>query len=184
MTVLKTASKVYKGANLAAKVYAGSAVAWAPPAAAPTSRLLTSFTPGTDRNDFTGQVGVRLGIGAAPFTVTWCGARRHSAVQTGIHTVKLYEWFADALQWTASIDYTGIAVGGYAWKAVPPTVLPANSYYALLMDVVAYDGQTWCNPGVVAYTGMANVYDCYRVPASGLSTGGQNDCFIGLDLGW
>jgi len=148
----------------------------------PTNRLLLTYTPGSDRNDFTGEVGVRLGIAGSPFTVSWIGARRHSSAQTGTHNVKLYEWFSQAVQRTAAIDYTGVAVGAYAWKAITPITLPAGSYYALLMETFAYDGQTWCNPGAVTYTGMANVYDSYY--AGGLQTGGQNTSFIGLDLGW
>lgn len=183
MTVLKTASKVYKGANLAAKVYAGSAVAWAPPAAAPTSKLLLTYTPGTDRNDFDGEVGVRLGIGAAGIPITWLGARRHSAAQTGTKTLKLYEWFSQTVQRTAIIDYTGVAVGSYAWAAISPITLVANGYYALLMVVVANDGQIWCNPGPVTYApGIVNIYDSYWY--SGLQTGSQNACFIGVDVGW
>jgi hypothetical protein len=149
---------------------------------APTSSLLTAYTPGTDRNDFTGEVGVRLGIGASPFTVSWVGARRHSSAQTGTHTVKLYEWFGSTVERTAIIDYTGVAVGSYAWTAITPITLTAGGYYALLMVVTAFDGQTWCNPGAATYTGMANVYDSYY--AGGLQTGGAGSAFIGLDLGW
>jgi hypothetical protein len=170
-----------------AKVWNGSAwvtVGTAPPAA-PTSSLITSFTPGSDRNDFTGEVGVRLGVGTTGIPFTWMGARRHSAAQTGVHTLNLYEWFADTLVRTASIDYTGVAVGSYAWVSVPSTTLLANGYYALLMPVTAFDGQTWCNPGVITFqSSIVNVYDCYRVPASALATGTPNDAFIGLDLGW
>ena len=109
------------GAGYPVKVWNGSAWAseslkvwdgteWSAGAAAgpsgPSGSLLVSYTPGSDRNDFTGEVGVRLGIGASPFTVDWIGARRHHASQTGTHTVKLYEWFTQVVQRTAIIDYT------------------------------------------------------------------------------
>src|SRR6185295_14376093 len=101
----------------------------------PSSSLLVSYTPGSDRNDFTGEVGVRIGIGTADIPINWIGARRHSSAQTGTHTVKLYEWFSDTVVASAAIDYTGIAVGDFAWTSVSPVTLLANGYYALLMAV-------------------------------------------------
>jgi hypothetical protein len=174
----------------APKVWSGTAWVssamppWTPPATGPTSKILTAFTPGTDRNDFTGEVGVRLGISTSNITFTWMGARRHHAGQTGSITVNLYEWFADTLVRSASINLGSVAVGSWAWTAVPSTTMLANGYYALLMGVTASDGQVWCNPGACTFTGMTNIYDCYRVPASALATGTQNDMFNGLDLGW
>jgi len=147
----------------------------------PTSRLLVSYTPGTDRNDFDGEVGVRLGIGAAGIPITWLGARSNGI--GGTRTLKLYEWFSGTVQRTATINYTGVATGVYAWTAISPITLAANGYYALLMVVVAYDGNTWKNPGPVSFApSIVNVYDSYY--AGGLQTGGQNSSFIGLDLGW
>jgi len=151
-------------------------------ATAPSASILTSYTPGSDRNDFTGEVGVRLGIGTSGIPITWLGARRCHANQTGLHTLKLYEWFSGLVERTATIDYTGVAVGDYAWAAITPHTLAANGYYALLMVVTAFDGQTWSNPGPVTYaSSIVNIYDSYY--AGGLQTGGVNSSFVGLDLG-
>jgi hypothetical protein len=187
VTLLNTADKVYPGAAAAARVYAGTDLVWPPASVAsgPANILLVSYAPGSDRNDFTGQVGVRLGIGAAPYTITWIGARKHTV--GGVRTVKLYEWFADALVASVTIDYTSVALGDYAWTHLAaPVVLAAGGYYALLMDVVASDGNTWANPGAAVYVaGVVNVYDSYRVGTAGsLATGMVNSSFIGLDLGW
>lgn len=153
----------------------------APPAPpGPSTSLLTSYTPGTDRNDFTGEVGVRLGIGASGIPVDWIGARCNG--YPGTRTVKLYEWFSGAVQRTAVIDYTGVAAGAYAWTQIAPITLAANGYYALLMVVTAYDGQVWKNPGPASFqSSIVNVYDSYH--SGGLQTGSQNSSFVGLDLG-
>jgi hypothetical protein len=185
MTLLNEADAVYVGGSEAERVYLGSALVWGepatPPASGPDISLLTSYTPGSDRNDFTGQVGIRLGISSTPIVFTWVGARCNGI--GGTRTVKLYEWFADSLVLSATIDYTGKALGEYAWTEVPETTLAAGGYYALLMDVVASDGMIWTNPGPASMTGMSNIYDCYRYVGT-LGTGLSGYSFVGLDLGW
>lgn len=184
MTLLNDADAIYLGALEADRVYLGGELVWEPPVAppGPSSSILVSYTPGSNRNDFSGQVGVRLGISPSPLAVAWIGARSNG--YGGTRTVKLYEWFADALVRTAVIDYTGKAAGQFAWTAVSPVTLAANGYYALMMDVVASDGNWWANPGVTAFTGaIVNVYDVYRIGAGALQTGSANSQFIGLDLG-
>jgi hypothetical protein len=181
MTLLKDATKVYSGSALAGAVYAGSNKVWPPAVAGPTASILVSYTPGTDRNDFTGEVGVRLGIGAAPLTVSWVGMR-HNGVG-GTRTVKLYEWFSGAVQRTVNIDLTGGTAGVYVWAPMTPITLGASGYYALLMVCTAFDGQTWKNPGAVSMTSqIVNIYDSYY--SGGLQTGSPNSSFVGLDLGW
>jgi len=183
MTLLNEADAIYLGGVAVDAIYAGSTKVWGEEAASgPSESILVSYTPGTDRNDFTGEVGVRLGIGGAPFTVNWLGARCNG--YGGTRTVKIYEWFSDSAVALAVIDYTGKAAGEYAWTAIPPLTLAANGYYAMLMAVTAGDGMWWKNPGATSFIGMANIYDCYRVPGGGLSTGGAGAQFIGLDLGW
>jgi hypothetical protein len=149
---------------------------------APSSSLLLSYSPGSDRNDFSGEVGVRLGLGALDIPISWIGARANG--YGGTRTVKLYEWFSGTVQRTVTIDYAALAKGDYAWTAISPYTLAANGYYALLMVVTASDGMWWANPGPVSFQSPAivNVYDSYN--SGGLQTGGINSSFIGLDLGW
>lgn len=184
MTLLNEADAIYAGSSEAAAVYLGANKVWPAAPAGPSASLLVSYTPGADRNDFEGEVGVRLGIGGANIPFTWMGARRHHASQTGTHTVKLYEWFSSALVRSAVIDFTGVAVGEYAWVAVPATTLLAGGYYPLMLVVHAYDGQPWGNtPAPVSMVpGITNIYGCYY--AGGFGTTGINEMFNGLDLGW
>lgn len=181
--LLNTADKVYLGAVAADRVYLGANLVWQPAVApaGPTASILTSYTPGTDRNDFTGEVGVRLGIGSTPLTVSWVGLRCNG--YGGTRTVKIYEWFSSAVVATVTIDYTGKAVGEYAWTAITPLTLGANGYYAVLMVCTAGDGQVWKNPGPVTMSShIVNIYDSYY--SGGLLTGLQNSSFVGVDLGW
>jgi len=187
MSLLNAADKLYVGSTPVDRVYAGANLAWEaggvePPVTGPDARLITSFTPGGDRNDFTGQVGVRLGIGTSNMLVSWCGIRRHHT--DGPRTVHLYEWFADALQWSVTIDLTGHADGEFVWKAIAPYTLLANGYYALMMDCTQGDGKIWTNPGPVTMPSIVNIYDTYRVAAGPLQTGMSGAMFVGLDLGW
>jgi hypothetical protein len=178
---INEAAKIQLGAQTATAVYLGANKVWSAAPAGPVAHLVTSYTPGTDRNDFTGEVGVRLGIGAAPLPVSWVGMR-HNGVG-GTRTVKLYEWFSGAVQRTVTVDLAGGTAGQMVWTPMPAITLEANGYYALLMVCTAYDGQTWKNPGPVTMTSqIVNIYDSYY--AGGLQTGLQNSSFVGLDLGW
>ena len=181
MTLLNDADAIYVGGVEADAVYLAGEKVWPAAPTGPSASLLVSYTPGTDRNDFTGEVGVRLGIGAAPLPISWVGMR-HNGVG-GTRTVKLYEWFSGTVQRTATVDLTGGTAGNYVWTPMSPITLGAGGYYALLMVCTAYDGQTWRNPGPVTMTSqIVNIYDSYY--AGGLQTGIQNSSFVGLDLGW
>jgi hypothetical protein len=50
----------------------------------------------------------------APVTVSWMGYRCGTG-NSGLRTVSIYEWFADALQRRATIDLVGKTVGQWAW---------------------------------------------------------------------
>ena len=167
-----------------AKVWSGSVwyKTYEKPVAGPTTKILTSYTPGTDRNDFSGAVGVRLGIGTTTLNATWLGLRSNG--YGGTRTVKIYEWFSGLVQQTVVVDYGAAPAGTWVWKSMPSFAFLANGYYAILMDVTAYDGMVWKNPGPATYQNPAivNVYDSYY--SGGLATGIPNSSFVGIDLGW
>jgi len=152
----------------------------------PTTHLCTSFTPGTGRNDYTGEVGVRLGIGAADVPFQWIGIRCAGGSTTP-RRVYVYEWFSNTPISQADIDFTGKAVGDWVWVKVAPATMLANGYYALALKVTAGDGQTWSNPGPTTFEPVfANIYAIYRdtITAPGFANGEINTQFVGLDLGW
>jgi len=187
MVLLNTATKVYSGSTAAKKVYLGSQQVWtsAPAVTGPTSWLNISYTPGSDRNDFNGEVGVRWGIGVTNISFTWMGARCLKTGDSGTRKLNLYEWFSSSKVATATIDFTGKNAGEYAWVQVPQYTMLANGYYALLMEV-SVGMQVWANPGPTVFnSSIVNIYDSYKDGTAGaLSTGLVNSQFIGVDVGW
>ena len=154
-------------------------------ATAPSSSLLTSYTPGGDRNDIVGEVGVRIGIGPAPLAVSWIGMRVHTG-NSGPRTLNLYEFFGDTLQATATVDLTGKVAGDWVWASIPEVTLGAGGYYALMMEVTGSSMQPWNDVGAAAMKSpdINNIYYCYRSGGSGISTGGPDQMFGGaFDLG-
>ena len=149
----------------------------------PDASLLVAYTAGPDRNDFSGEVGVRLGIGPTDVVCTWMGLRCHPG-NTGSRTLLLYEWFTNSVVRSVDVDLTGATAGAFVWAAIPPTTLLANGYYALMMACTA-GMQAWANSGPATLTSaIVNVYDCYRIGAGPLSTGAVDAMFVGVDLGW
>ena len=154
-----------------------------PVVSGPTAHLMTSFTPAADRDNFTGEVGVRINMTASR-TVSFIGARCGTG-NTGIRTVKIYEWFADALVATANIDMTGKTVGTFVWASIAPVTL-AVGYYAVLATTVDGDGQWWSEnaPTTFSPTYTGNIYATYRSPGGAMAVTGPDLQFVGVDVGW
>jgi hypothetical protein len=153
--------------------------------AAPTSPagvLITSYTPGAERNDLDGGVGARFGIGVGNVTVNWIGVRCHPG-NTGIRTLKLHEWFTRDLVRTVNINLTGATAGTFVWAPVPATVLLANGFYVLLMSTTP-GMQMWAGNGACAVRGdiIATVFAAYDVSGA-FGSGAQNEMYVGVDLG-
>jgi hypothetical protein len=183
-------TKVWNGSAWVAKpvkVWTGSAWVVKPPVVSgPAASLCTSFTPGapaTDRDDFTGEVGVRVNM-VANRLVSFLGMRCNTG-NSGIHKLNLYEWFADALVATANIDLTGKAAGSWVWAPITPFTLLVG-YYALLKEVVAGSGQMWVNNAPTTFnpTYTGNIYATYRSPGGAMGVTGNDLQFVGVDLGW
>jgi hypothetical protein len=156
-----------------------------PPATAPTYTLVDVHTPDTARNDYTGEVGMRLGIGPIDVPFTWIGIR-YSGGNTSPRRVYVYEWFSNAPIAQADIDMTGKAMNEWAWAKVTPATMLANGYYAVALKVTSGDGQSWTNPGATLLKPtIANTYAIYRdSTAVAFATGVINTQYVGLDLGW
>lgn len=187
MTLLNTANKLYAGASAISKIYVGSNLIWPAPVTVvggPSESLLVSYSPGANRNDFTGEVGVRLGIGSVSIPVNWLGVRV-LAGNTGTRKLNLYEWFSGNLISTVTVNLSGAVAGQFVWGSISSVTLAANGYYALLMETTDADGKQWSNGGATTYqSAITNVYSCYRIPGNPLATASVNEQFVGVDLGW
>lgn len=150
----------------------------------PDHSLVLSFTPGIDRNNFTGEGGVRVHIGPADLVVSWMGYRCNTG-NTGPRTITLYEWFTDTVVATVTVDLTGATAGDYVWVAITPATLLADGYYALMSNVTDGDGQMWPDVGAVTMvSSIAEAYAAYRISGYGLTLAYPGALYIGLDLGW
>jgi len=145
-----------------------------------------SYTPGSGRNDYTGEVGWRAGIGIADVPFKWIGIQ-YSGGSTTPRRVFVYEWFTNTPIAQVDIDVSGKAVGEWAWASVPLATMLANGYYGIALKVTAGDGQTWTNPGPTAVKpSIVNVYSIYRdnITVPGFANGVIDTQYVGLDLGW
>jgi hypothetical protein len=172
--------------GIAAKLPAGHPYKAAPPPlvpTAPTDWLTVAYTPPSGRNNFTGEVGVRILINETR-TFTFIG-KLNAGSNSGLHRVRVYEWFADAVVAEAMIDMTGSANGAYAWQAVPPFTLTAGGYYSIMYDAVDGNGQQWGDAGPVSMLSfIGNIYGVYRSPGGPQNAAGVNTEFVGVDIGW
>lgn len=151
----------------------------------PSAKLMTSFTPGAQRTDFQGELGVRLNI-IANKTFTWIGAHV-GATGLGPNRVAIYDWFTLALIVEGVVDFTGKAIGDWAWVQVPAFTLATDpGYYAVVANT--YYGTGWSNLGPTAFNPSftGNIYSCYRGenPTWAFDVAGTDTQFFGLDLGW
>ena len=185
MTVLNTATKVYRGSTAVDAIYAGTNKVWPVGLpAAPTWKLVTAFNHIEYRSDYSGQVGMRIRM-ATDKTIQWLGLRC-GAGNAGNHTVYLYDWTTEALLRTAVIDLTGKTEGVFYYARIAPITLTfATSYYALMVPVSA-GGQLWTETTAVSVgSEVDQTYSLYSGSSSGgplsLATFGQS--YVGLDIG-
>jgi hypothetical protein len=153
--------------------------------AGPTASILTSYAPPTpDRDDFSGEVGVRINTKIAQ-TYSFIGMLCHPG-NSGLHHVALYEWFSGAVVRSVDFDVTGKAPGTWLWVPITPFPATANGYIALLKTVAASSGQPWYNEGATAFnpTYTGDIYATYKSPGGPLSVSSPNAQYIGVDLGW
>ena len=151
-----------------------------PPPTGPTASLLVSYTPGGDRNDFTGEVGFRF-VPNADKAFTWIGCRAATG-NTGLHDVKLYR--ADGvLLHTAQINMTGASVGTMVWAAMPSITLTSGVGYVLQKPVTS-GGQIFANNGPTTLQLATTVAAVYAIMAGAFNYYTVDTQYVGLDLGW
>ena len=157
-------------------VVAGSAV---------TQQLVTSFTAGPDRGDFTGAVGEAF-TPAIPMTFDKIGLRCGSGVlgsqQVAIGKDDGSNWLA-----TVTIDLTGHALGEWVYVDIPAITLNAGTNYCLWSEVTAGNGYNWSD---AAAPNAVTLRDCSSsTSAYGFSIHdvlhygiGPGTMYVGVDL--
>ena len=112
-------------------------------------KYITSVTPGTLRNNYSGWVGMNIVVGPAPLTLTSLG-RFVVAGNTGTHTVKITDGTTgiDIPGASVSVITAGATAGTFAYGALQtPIILAAGASYNLLTQETSggdqfYDSDT------------------------------------------
>jgi hypothetical protein len=142
--------------------------------------LITAFTPGAARNNFTGGFGMQFTVGATPLTVTALG-RIYVAGNTRAHLVRL----VNAGDGTAvpggsvSITLPSGTAGQFVYVSLAsPVTLNANTSYCLVSDEVS-GGDQFYDLGSVTATSAVSVDTAIVAWAGGLTPlGGPNTSYV------
>jgi hypothetical protein len=135
-----------RGATLAAViagavVFSSTTITQATATTTAPTAFVTGFTPTTVRNDFSGQVGMRISVGASDISAGALGR----SVLTGnaqSHRLSLQDAAGTVLA-TASVNLSGLPAGTFAYGSLAsPVVLRAGASYVVLSDEVA-GGDGW-----------------------------------------
>jgi hypothetical protein len=99
----------------------------------PTTNYVTSATPGTLRNNFTGWVGMALTIGSTPISVTELG-RMVAPGNSGTHALKIVTASgSDVAGGATRLSTTGSGSGGFLYANLgSPVTLQANTTYYIV----------------------------------------------------
>jgi alpha-galactosidase len=145
----------------------------------------TSFVTGyalsnpSVRNDFTGWVGMKLTVGAAPLTVTSLG-RICVAGNSLPHTVKLVNAGngSDVAGASAAVNMPGCAPGQFVYSGINSVTLPANTTYYLVSQE-AQGGDRWYDQGGISTTAAAAVNSSvYFYAGNWFSIGAANSSYV------
>ena len=126
------------------------------------SAFVSSFTLGTQRNNYTGWVGTTVNVGAASLTVNALG-RYVSAGDSASHIVKFVDATTglDVPGGSATVVTAGATAGGFAYATLSsPVVLNANATYFIVSAETAggdhwYDLNTTLQTAPVGTVGRA-----------------------------
>ena len=150
--------------------------------AVPVVKWLTAFTPGSPRNDFTGEVGGSF-IPANAITITSIGVYIPSG-GSATHTLSLWDGLTTLLVKSATINFTGKS--GFNFVNITPAVLVSGREYRLSLSIVN-TGDVWCDNNLsLTTTAVASVGNSTYSTAIGVypitPAGAQQ--FVGLDFTW
>jgi hypothetical protein len=151
-----------------------------------SAKLVTSFTPSSNRNDFTILVGMQFALTVnTPFNGIGlrCGLNN-----TGLHTVGLYDFATNTLLRSANVDLTGKTEGTFYYADITPITLVAGTTYALMALVTAGNGQMWSEygPTTLKDAQPGSIGACYSLPpgAAITSTSLADSQYHGVDLSY
>jgi len=153
---------------------------------APPTHLVSSYTAGSERDNFNGQVGMVF-TPTANLTVLQMGLR-FATGDTGVHTINLYAWAGGnpigSLLRSATVDLTGGTIGTFYYGDITPITLSSDTAYALVTPVANVDGQFWADEGPTTLNNAVNIYAVFTLDSITFSSGVLDQQFWGLDLNY
>jgi hypothetical protein len=151
-------------------------------AGASSNPLVVSYTPGANRHDATGRVGMKFTI-TSNITYAEIGLRCGTGF-TGNHTVYLFESPSTLLR-SATIDMTGKTTGVFYYTGITPVALVGGTSYYLVTDITANDGQDWADLGATTLNNATGVLAAYSVttpPYTTFTDFTANTQYFGVDM--
>ena len=109
-------------------------------AGTPSSAFVTNQVLGTLRNNFSGDVGITVTVGAAPLVVTSVG-RWIVSGNSGTHTVKITTVNEGSTICSGSVDTTLGTPASYMYVPCSGTLSASTNYY--VMSTEASSGDQW-----------------------------------------
>ncbi len=150
----------------------------------PSTHFVTSANLGSQRNDFSGWVGMNITIGSSPVTVTALG-RMFATGNTGSHTVKIVNANGQDVTGTSvSVPMSGGTANNFVYaNLTAPVTLNANTvYYVVSQETLA--GDTWANTSSIQTSTVASETLALWSPdgATYLTAGSANQAFVPVDF--
>ncbi|MBZ5675069.1 MAG: immunoglobulin domain-containing protein [Acidobacteriia bacterium] len=145
--------------------------------------LVTSKTLGQTRNNYTGWVGMKFTVGAAPMTVTSLG-RIVGPGNSAAHIVKIVDAASgnDVAGASASVATLGGTTGAFVYSSLSsPVTLPANTSYYLVSQETQGGDQWYDLDSVLTTTTAAAVTGpVYGLPYAASVSAGHS--YVPVDL--
>lgn len=138
------------------------------------TEFVTGTTLTTLRNDFVGDVGMKITVGGAGITVTHLG-RWVVAGNSGTHTVYLCSDTGFGILGSVSVNTSGATTAAFAYTALgsPITLTASGVYYIVSHETLAGD-QWYETTTTVTTTAVATVNDsCYGTAGAALAIVGS-----------
>ena len=147
--------------------------------------LVSAYTPGADRNNYSGYLGFRFVAAATPVYVTSLGIDMATS-DTGVETVYLLHTAATIVR-TAAVTLTGGTPGTFYYAPITPLLLvPGDLYYIVSLGLIGTNfhdkGGHTLNAGAASISNA--VFGDATSPIQTYTISDSNAQYFGLDLLW
>lgn len=154
------------------------------------ANLVVSYSPGNDRNDFTGFVGHQFTVGSSPVTFKQLGLRCATG-NSGNHTVYIVDGSNTTLVSTV-VNLTGCTTGTFYYANCTSTTLSASTQYFIVTGVTN-SGQMWANDiggaggtmtlnsAIVVNNGTTSPQAIFSTTLGSFSTNNTGTAYAGVD---